>query len=69
MKSTFSQWYDMFNGISLSGFGWNAETQKIEENDQVWDHLIKNFNYVIIKVSVRLTLYFVLFYIMLLLRI
>nr|KAJ0193678.1 hypothetical protein LSAT_V11C800424200 [Lactuca sativa] len=25
LKSNFSQWYDMFNGISLSGFTWNAQ--------------------------------------------
>ncbi|CAI9288135.1 unnamed protein product [Lactuca saligna] len=41
LKSGFSQWYDMFHGISLNGFDWNAETQLIEADDQVWDHLIK----------------------------
>lgn len=45
----------MFRGISLTGFGWNAQTQLIEANDQVWDHLI--------KVSFRLMLYLALFYI------
>nr|KAJ0218011.1 hypothetical protein LSAT_V11C300107070 [Lactuca sativa] len=39
----------MFRGISLTGFGWNAQTQLIEANDQVWDHLI--------KVSFRLMFY------------
>nr|KAJ0201302.1 hypothetical protein LSAT_V11C600341910 [Lactuca sativa] len=34
LKSTFSQWYDMFNGISLSGFGWNADTQLIEADEE-----------------------------------
>ncbi|CAI9260811.1 unnamed protein product [Lactuca saligna] len=42
LKSTFSQWYDMFNGISLSGFGWNADTQLIEVDEEVWDNLIKS---------------------------
>ncbi|CAI9286232.1 unnamed protein product [Lactuca saligna] len=42
LKSTFSQWYDMFNGISLSGFGWNADTQLIEADEEVWDILIKS---------------------------
>ncbi|CAI9290286.1 unnamed protein product [Lactuca saligna] len=42
LKSTFSQWYDMFNGISLSGFGWNADTQLNEADEEVWDNLIKS---------------------------
>nr|KAJ0216226.1 hypothetical protein LSAT_V11C300154490 [Lactuca sativa] len=33
LKSGFSQWYDMFNGISLSRFSWNADTQLIEADD------------------------------------
>nr|KAJ0218850.1 hypothetical protein LSAT_V11C300154520 [Lactuca sativa] len=41
LKSSFSQWYDMFNGISLSRFSWNADTQLIEADEQVWDKLIK----------------------------
>ncbi|XP_023749876.1 uncharacterized protein LOC111898184 [Lactuca sativa] len=41
LKSGFSQWYDMFNEISLSEFGWNVDTQLIEAYEQVWDNLIK----------------------------
>ncbi|XP_076922611.1 uncharacterized protein LOC143584435 [Bidens hawaiensis] len=29
----------MFQGISLSGFSWNSETQLIEAEDEVWDKL------------------------------
>ncbi|CAI9267223.1 unnamed protein product [Lactuca saligna] len=35
LKSGFSQWYDMFRGTSLSGFGWNSETQPIEADEEV----------------------------------
>ncbi|CAI9295162.1 unnamed protein product [Lactuca saligna] len=42
LKSTFSQWYAMFNEIFLSGFGWNADTQLIEAYEEVWDNLIKS---------------------------
>ncbi|CAI9302075.1 unnamed protein product [Lactuca saligna] len=42
LKSTFSQRYDMFNRISLSGFGWIADTQLIEADEEVWDNLIKS---------------------------
>nr|KAJ0216805.1 hypothetical protein LSAT_V11C300117690 [Lactuca sativa] len=40
LKSGFSQWYDMFRGTSLSGFGWNSETQLIEADEEVWANLI-----------------------------
>ncbi|XP_076897544.1 uncharacterized protein LOC143550858 [Bidens hawaiensis] len=40
LKERFSQWYDMFQGTSLSGFSWNYETQLIEAEDGVWDKLI-----------------------------
>ncbi|KAI7736675.1 hypothetical protein M8C21_005888, partial [Ambrosia artemisiifolia] len=40
LKSSFSQWYDMFRGTSLSGFSWNSNTQLIEAEDDVWDKLI-----------------------------
>ena len=58
LKSGFSQWYDMFNEISLSEFGWNVDTQLIEAYEQVWDNLL--------KFSVHLRYYLVYFYIMLL---
>nr|KAJ0211521.1 hypothetical protein LSAT_V11C400162550 [Lactuca sativa] len=40
LKSGFSQWFDMFRGTSLSGFGWNSETQLIEADEEVWANLI-----------------------------
>ncbi|KAL4558912.1 hypothetical protein LXL04_037117 [Taraxacum kok-saghyz] len=39
-KISFSQWYDMFHGTSLSGFGSNSETHLIEADDEVWANLI-----------------------------
>nr|KAJ0194349.1 hypothetical protein LSAT_V11C800392590 [Lactuca sativa] len=42
LKSGFSQWYDMFRGTSLSGFGWNSETQLIEVDEEVWANLINS---------------------------
>ncbi|KAL4587723.1 hypothetical protein LXL04_000597 [Taraxacum kok-saghyz] len=41
-KISFSQWYDMFRGTSLSGFGWNSETHLIEADDEVWAKLINS---------------------------
>lgn len=41
LKKHFSQWYDLFRGISLSGFSWNSSTQLIEAEEEVWDNLIK----------------------------
>ncbi|XP_076933582.1 uncharacterized protein LOC143599540 [Bidens hawaiensis] len=40
LKGHFSQWYDMFQGTSLSGFSWNYETRLIEAEDEVWAKLI-----------------------------
>nr|KAJ0201184.1 hypothetical protein LSAT_V11C600309070 [Lactuca sativa] len=45
LNTSFLQWYDMFRGTSLSGFVWNSQTQLIEGNDQVSDHLITVSNY------------------------
>ncbi|KAK9072177.1 hypothetical protein SSX86_008609 [Deinandra increscens subsp. villosa] len=42
LKQSFSQWYDMFRGTSLSGFSWNPNTQYIEAEDEVWDRLIES---------------------------
>ncbi|XP_023732170.3 uncharacterized protein At2g29880-like [Lactuca sativa] len=42
LKKHFSQWYDLFRGISLSGFSWNSSTQLIEAEEEVWDNLIKS---------------------------
>ncbi|CAI9297651.1 unnamed protein product [Lactuca saligna] len=42
LKLGFSQWYDMFRGTSLSGFGWNSETQLIEADEEVWANLINS---------------------------
>ncbi|KAL4556205.1 hypothetical protein LXL04_038849 [Taraxacum kok-saghyz] len=42
LKNSFSQWYDMFRGTSLSGFGWNSETHLIEADDEVWANLINS---------------------------
>lgn len=54
LNTSFLQWYDMFHGTSLSEFAWNSQTQLIEGNDQVSDHLI--------TVSVRgVTFYFVIY--------
>ena len=50
LKNSFSQWYDMFRGTSLSGFGWNSETHLIEADDEVWTNLI--------NVSFRITFCF-----------
>nr|XP_043609783.1 uncharacterized protein LOC122581605 [Erigeron canadensis] len=40
LKDHFSQCYDLFRGVSLSGFAWNSETRLIEAEDEVWDQLI-----------------------------
>ena len=40
LKKHFSQWYDLFRGISMSGFSWNSSTQLIEAEEEVWDNLI-----------------------------
>ncbi|XP_052622291.1 uncharacterized protein At2g29880-like [Lactuca sativa] len=42
LKKHFSQWYDLFRGISMSGFSWNSSTQLIEAEEEVWDNLIKS---------------------------
>nr|KAJ0199524.1 hypothetical protein LSAT_V11C600309230 [Lactuca sativa] len=42
LKKHFSQWYDLFRGISLSGFSWNSTTQLIEAEEEVWDNLINS---------------------------
>ncbi|CAI9277491.1 unnamed protein product [Lactuca saligna] len=42
LKSSFSQWYDIFHETSLSGFGWNYETQLIEADEEVWANLINS---------------------------
>nr|KAJ0225573.1 hypothetical protein LSAT_V11C100034240 [Lactuca sativa] len=42
LKKHFSQWYDLFRGISLSGFSWNSSTQLIEAEEEVWDDLINS---------------------------
>ncbi|CAI9295479.1 unnamed protein product [Lactuca saligna] len=42
LKKHFSQWYDVFRGISMSGFSWNSSTQLIEAEEEVWDNLIKS---------------------------
>nr|KAJ0214210.1 hypothetical protein LSAT_V11C400219020 [Lactuca sativa] len=41
LKKHFSQWYDLFRGISMSGFSWNSSSQLIKEEEEVWDNLIK----------------------------
>ncbi|KAI3701264.1 hypothetical protein L2E82_45915 [Cichorium intybus] len=42
LKTAFSQWYDLFQGTSMSGFSWNANTRLIEAEDEIWDNLIKS---------------------------
>nr|KAJ0226680.1 hypothetical protein LSAT_V11C100010150 [Lactuca sativa] len=42
LKTHFSQWYDLFRGISLGGFSWNQSTQLIEAEEEVWDNLIQS---------------------------
>ncbi|CAI9283716.1 unnamed protein product [Lactuca saligna] len=34
LKKHFSQWYDLFRGISLSEFSWNSATQLIEAEEE-----------------------------------
>ncbi|XP_071694010.1 uncharacterized protein [Rutidosis leptorrhynchoides] len=41
LKDNFSQCYDIFRGVKLSGFGWNSESTLIEAEDEVWDTLIQ----------------------------
>ncbi|XP_071696407.1 uncharacterized protein [Rutidosis leptorrhynchoides] len=41
LKDNFSQCYDIFRGVKLSGFGWNSETMLIEAEDEVCDTLIQ----------------------------
>ncbi|KAJ9557290.1 hypothetical protein OSB04_011904 [Centaurea solstitialis] len=40
IKDHFSQWYDIFHGVSLSGFAWNSETNLLELEEEVWEALI-----------------------------
>ncbi|KAJ9539206.1 hypothetical protein OSB04_031939 [Centaurea solstitialis] len=40
LKDHFSQWYDIFRGVSLSGFAWNSETKLLEADEEVWEALI-----------------------------
>ncbi|KAI3508728.1 hypothetical protein L1887_23741 [Cichorium endivia] len=42
LKPAFSRWYDLFQGTSMSGFSWNANTRLIEADDEIWDNLIKS---------------------------
>nr|XP_043637873.1 uncharacterized protein LOC122608863 [Erigeron canadensis] len=41
LKEHFSQCYDLFRGVSLSGFSWNPNTKLVEAEDEVWEALIK----------------------------
>ncbi|KAJ9552825.1 hypothetical protein OSB04_016870 [Centaurea solstitialis] len=40
LKDHFSQCYDVFRGVSLSGFAWNPETKLFEAEEEVWEALI-----------------------------
>ncbi|KAJ9544779.1 hypothetical protein OSB04_024486 [Centaurea solstitialis] len=40
LKYHFSQCYDVFRGVSLSGFAWNSETKLFEAEEEVWEALI-----------------------------
>lgn len=40
LKKKFAQWYDIFRGVTLSGFSWNSETSLLEAEEEVWASLI-----------------------------
>ena len=40
LKDHFAQCYDIFRGVSLSGFAWNSKTKLFEAEDEVWEALI-----------------------------
>ena len=40
LKDHFAQCYDIFRGVSLSGFAWNSETKLLEAEEEVWEALI-----------------------------
>lgn len=40
LKEHFSQCYDLFRGVGLSGFSWNSETRLFEATEDVWDQLL-----------------------------
>ena len=40
LKDHFAQCYDIFCGVTLSGFAWNSETKLFEAEDEVWEPLI-----------------------------
>lgn len=40
LNERFTQWYDIFRGVSFSGFAWNSETKLLEAEEEVWEALI-----------------------------
>ncbi|GJV22053.1 Myb/SANT-like domain-containing protein [Tanacetum coccineum] len=41
LKAHFSQYNDIFRGVSLSGFSWDPTTKLMNAEDEVWEALIK----------------------------
>ncbi|PWA80098.1 myb/SANT-like domain-containing protein [Artemisia annua] len=41
LKAHFSQYNDIFRGVSLSGFSWDPITKLMNAEDEVWEALIK----------------------------
>lgn len=41
IKEHFAQCHDVIHGSKLSGFSWNATTQFIEAEEEVWEQLIE----------------------------
>ena len=41
IKEHFAQCYDVIHGSKLSGFSWNASTQFIEAEEEIWEQLIE----------------------------
>ncbi|GJT09750.1 hypothetical protein Tco_0856792, partial [Tanacetum coccineum] len=41
LKLSFAKYYDVFRGASLSGFSWDPVTKLMQEEDEVWEALIK----------------------------
>ncbi|GJS01078.1 Myb/SANT-like domain-containing protein [Tanacetum coccineum] len=42
LKKYFTQFHDVFQGVSLSGYAWNPSTKLIEVEDDVWEALKKD---------------------------
>ncbi|KAL8135801.1 hypothetical protein AgCh_010422 [Apium graveolens] len=40
LKDHFTQCYDLFREVGLSGFSWNSESKLFEATEDVWDQLI-----------------------------